>query len=121
MARYLLPLLPPPPGKLRTIPRPLRLHHRLLRMLREAKLLSKDSNRRNNQHRNQGNKDNGVQPALHLMCKTGRFRRRPISRELPSRVILKPAPVHPGVLPIRLIQTARDIRTTKRLKFLPAL
>ena len=55
------------------------------------------------------------------MCKTGRFRHRPISRVLPSRVILKPAPVHPGVLLIHLIQTAKRIRTTKRLKFLPAL
>jgi hypothetical protein len=91
-------------------------------MLKEAKLLSKGSNR----HSNQDNKDNGVQPALRLMCKTGRFRRRPISRVLLSKVLLrrvipKPAPVHPGVPPIRLIQTAGRISTTKRLKFLLAL
>jgi hypothetical protein len=109
-------LLRPPPGKLRTIPRPLRRHHRLLRILKEARLLSKDSNR----HRNQGNKDNGARPALRPTCKTGRFRSM-ISRVPLSRVIPKLAPVHPGVLPIRLIQTAGRIRTTKRLKFLLAL
>ena len=58
-ARYLLPRLPPPPGKLRTIPRPLRRHHRLLRMLREARLLSKDSNQHSNQHSNRATRTMG--------------------------------------------------------------